>query len=362
MSLRTAIIGLGRIAYQLEFDSLRYHPCTHIGSLKTVSSEHSSSPAFVLAGASDSDYTKVSEFLDYWENQQPRPAVSKKSRKKKNDPYKEPLTAPSGIVVSSDPAAMLKSVRPEFVIIASPPEKHLEHGLAAIEAGAAYLLIEKPVCMKAKEALKLKKAAEKAAVSVWVNFERRYHPAYQYIKKIINQKKAGKLLAVRGRVLTGSGFDSRSGTGPLLHDAVHWLDLMLWYFGPPEKTESRLIRKQGSEAVFLHFHYPEFSVFLESSGNRRYFEFEWELDFERARIESGNRGHRIYQSQFSSRYSRFLELSDQPKALPKSVVWVNPWINLYKTIAKNANLNRYPDISQLNESITVLKIIEEVYK
>jgi len=308
---RVFIIGLGRIAWLLEKDRFRYSPCTHAGTLKSLNEKaRTQTPPFELVGASDVDSERLRSFQRWWGR--PIPRVSQDFRELFTDADK-----------------------PDLVIIAASLEAHHEIALHALKTGTGGLLIEKPIAPDLRRAKEIHAAAKKSATPVWVNFERRYHPGYRKLKEIFTSGKLGEPRTVQGRVLTGpvaQAPDTDEIAGPLLHDAVHWIDLLLWYLGEPRSLSARLLPAAAApdveDASFITFHYDEFDAFLESGGRREYFEFQLRADFSRGRVVSGNAGHFYYRSAPSRRYARFRELREMTVKLPSR----NPWEELYREI------------------------------
>src|SRR5690606_23516844 len=73
---------------------------------------------------------------------------------------------------------MLRQVQPEIVAICSRhADQHHAMALAAIEAGARGLYIEKPICRTPAEADALLAACEKHDAKIAVAHRNRYHPA-----------------------------------------------------------------------------------------------------------------------------------------------------------------------------------------
>src|SRR5512138_718214 len=75
--VRVALVGLGRIAWMLESDRLRYHPCTHAGSLLAVGG------ARVVAGC-DLEPDRRERFADWMESQSRRASRSPSRLAKKS--------------------------------------------------------------------------------------------------------------------------------------------------------------------------------------------------------------------------------------------------------------------------------------
>lgn len=326
-SVSAALVGLGRIGWSLELDALRYHPCTHAGTLRALSRGKS---RFHLSVVCDRAPGRMEAFERWWPSS---PQHARLQTRKAG----EALAAP-GL---------------DLAVIAVSLSSHVEVFEQAIACGIRRILIEKPVAMTARAAQRLLRLARDAGAQVWVNFERRYHPFYRYARSVVSDGRLGPLRAVRGRVLTG---DVRRGAtfGPLLHDAVHWIDLLLWMAGRPPAASARVLGRRGApeHTTFARFDYPQFSATLETGGRRGFFEFEMELDFAEGRIHVGNQGLRVWQAGPSARYQRFREL--RPRLAP--VKPKNPWVEMYREIQKAEG----PPASSLADAVTGLEILEQI--
>lgn len=295
--IRTVILGLGRIAWRLEQDKLRYHPCTHFGTLKSKPAQ------FKVVGACDIDAEARNAFQRF-----------------------------SGLkqcVLGPDASQVIREASPELVVVSASLAAHELLVKEAVKGGARAILLEKPPAFTHQASRRMQKAC--GSIPVWVNFERRYHPHYGHVRNLVAAAGLERMRSIRGRVLAGSA-PGGPGSGPLLHDAIHWIDLMLWICGSPRTIEARHLRRSSSTAEhtsFVRFDYNGFSATLESGGRRKYFEFEMEIDLDTLRICCGNSGFRMFERKPSGRYAQFFELSPVPVKLP---AWKNPWSLLYGEI------------------------------
>jgi predicted dehydrogenase len=85
---------------------------------------------------------------------------------------------------------MLQNARPDAVVIATPPDSHLELALACIEAGV-HLLIEKPLAPTAVEAERIVQAADAHGVRIAVNYEKRFHPSLARVGELLRRNSIG---------------------------------------------------------------------------------------------------------------------------------------------------------------------------
>ncbi len=322
---KAALIGLGRIGWMLEKDPYRYHPCTHAGSLIALSDR------FRLVAGCDLDRQRREDFGRY--------------AKRNGQP----------VMLFESVESLCRSIRNgelavDLAVLATGPDSHPDLFRQLVAVGVRDFLIEKPAALNGAEARRMLRLAEKHNVSVRINFERRYHPAYNLVHRIIESERFGRLRHIEGRVLAPS-----LRRDALLEDAVHWIDLLLWYAGQPSGLRSRFRRDvRGREEGSLHvFHYDSFDAVLESGGMRRYFEFVMRLDFERGRIIAGNEGHFHFQSKPSKRYKGFYELQPVPVRLTAKEKELNPWLVLYREIAAGNRIR-----SSLEEAVKGIALID----
>ncbi len=365
--MKTALIGLGRIAWKLEEDPYRRKPCTHAGSLRELiesTARRRGGPAFELTAVCDHNENRIAEFQRWW----------KRPRKARPPRLPFPGARLSVDIAGTDAKTVLKEARPEFVIIATRTDSHVEIALEALRGGAKAVLLEKPIALDLTSARKLLAAARKHKARVWINFERRYHPAYRLVKRYIESETLGPLRSIHGQVLTWPvperAFQNRGeAVGPLLHDAIHWIDLLLWYAGKPERTRARLFpspfnaargKPQIEDTAFVDFAYPEFSAHLESGGRRDYFEFTMQLDFERGRIRAGNEGHFFFRSAASKRYKHFRDLRPFSPRIPNRED--NAWLALYREIEKECRAGGPASYDRLESAVAGMELIEACRK
>ena len=141
----------------------------------------------------------------------------------------------------SDYRQMLEATRPEVVAICPRhPDQHAEMALAAVEAGARAIYMEKPFCRTPAEADAIIAACEQNNVKVAVAHRNRYHPTLQAIDRLIAAGEIGKPLEIRGR---GKG-DHRGGAEDLWVLGSHVLNLM-HYFGGAATSCSAVLRQNG---------------------------------------------------------------------------------------------------------------------
>ena len=335
MKYNVLILGLGRIASLLEKDTLRYHPCTHAGVLLNSSL----SKNFQIKGIFDIDQTRIMEFLSFW-------------KLNKNN-----------ILTDLEKIQMGQF---DLCIVASTSSSHFLNTKFAIQLGIKHILIEKPICTKEADLKKLITLANKNKVKIWVNHERRYHPLYQYVRNMLHGNAWGTVKTIHASVLTsgispGLAFEETGG-GPLLHDGTHAIDYLDFLFGKRKKvhfTKFHTPKTQKTESRALAvIEYPQdIFAFLEAGGERRYFQFEVDIQTSENRIILNNDGHKFYRSEESTLYKGFRSL--KPVELPQFKN-SNPWIELYKEILNHLQGKGKEILGDLSANQRIFDLIKEI--
>ena len=315
-TVKTALVGAGRIAFKLEKDTLRSKPCTHLGALVEINKVNEK---FNIIGVCDLLKTNSNEAADFIAAGNAKPLISKD--------YKDII-----------------KLHPDLLIIASTTNSHYEILMRAIHEGISNIVCEKPICLNKQEALKIYEKASNHGIQIWVNYERRFHPKYIYIKSIIDDKQAyGKILSYTAQFFTPQTkmHGDRDDEGVLLHDTTHLLDLAYYLFGAPveekrKENKSIITTENNISHTMLISHKNSTNGILRTLLGSDYFHFEMELLFEKARIRVGNGFYSVETGEHSPLYEGFISLK-KPVYIdkePKNIV-DNPFIRLYTDVYEN---------------------------
>lgn len=135
---------------------------------------------------------------------------------------------------------MLAETKPELVAVGPRHvDQHREMCLAAIEAGARGIYIEKPFLRTPADADAVLAAAEKTGAKIAVAHRNRHHPALEVIDQFIAEGGLGRLLEIRGR---GKG-DRRGGAEDLWVLGTHVLNLVNYFGGEPLSCSAILLKE-----------------------------------------------------------------------------------------------------------------------
>ena len=153
--------------------------------------------------------------------------------------YKHPLTF-------TNLNDLFKFDNPDLLIIATPSGNHYENAKLALNKGCN-ILIEKPITLKPKQAEHLYDLARLNKKKIFVAFQNRYNPSIKILKNFLNKRKFGKIITISSRLrwcrYPNYYKDDWHGTwkldgGVLANQAIHILDILLWFFGPVKKVFS----------------------------------------------------------------------------------------------------------------------------
>lgn len=140
----------------------------------------------------------------------------------------------------TDYATMLKSVRPDLVIIAAPPAEHTAMSIAAMEAGA-WAWCEKPLCASLAELDRIEAAERATGCYTACVFQMRFASSTAHLRRIVEAGQLGRPLVAlcntlwyrdaayyavpwRGR------WDTELG-GPTMGLGIHAMDHLLHILG-----------------------------------------------------------------------------------------------------------------------------------
>lgn len=119
----------------------------------------------------------------------------------------------------TDARELLDKTQVDLVCVATNTPSHVPLGNMALEAGAKYLLLEKPIGSHPAKARELVRACEERGVTLAVNHSRRWSLDYIAIKRYL----AGGQLGEARHIYVGLG------SGGMAMNGVHFIDLMRFF-------------------------------------------------------------------------------------------------------------------------------------
>lgn len=274
------LCGLGRIGSLLEDDSLREKPATHAGAMNAH-------PRVLLWGGADTDSERCRVFEERWPGTQTFESLKK----------------------------LLKSKVPDFGVISTWPDSHLNLIRLMVDSGVKLIVCEKPLAPSAREAQKAVKYCKNKGVTLIVNHERRFSLDYQWVREQIVSGSMGRLLSIRATVYMGQ---KRTPGEVLLWDGTHMLDILRYLTGGELKAlQARGDKNKSGGALQMTLNAGGIPVSMEVGCSRDYLQFELDLSFETGRIQVGNGVLQAWKSQSSPFYEKMRSLlpSEAPRFL-----------------------------------------------
>lgn len=169
--------------------------------------------------------------------------------------------APGDVAGYASTDAMLDAVRPDLVLVGTPPSLHREQTVAALKAGA-WVLCEKPLCLSLAEYDDIAAAEEASGAYASVIFQHRYGSGAAHARDLIASGELGAPLVAHCQTtwhrdaayyaVPWRGRWSTEGGGPTMGHGIHQYDLLLHLLGPWAEIRamaSRLVHDTESEDV-----------------------------------------------------------------------------------------------------------------
>jgi len=156
-----------------------------------------------------------------------------------------------GTYISIEDAFSESSENIDGVVVASPPVFHVDQSIAALEHEIPVLL-EKPVSPDEVSAKRLQDVVNNTEIPLLLGYTWRWWPPLAKVRELIENKTIGKLQYVQFMMSAHLAdwhpwenywdffMASKELGGGALLDESHWIDLMLWFFGPPESLFAKI--------------------------------------------------------------------------------------------------------------------------
>ncbi|MGW0335549.1 Gfo/Idh/MocA family protein [Streptomyces sp. NPDC003011] len=157
--------------------------------------------------------------------------------------------------------AMLEAVRPDLVLIGTPPSLHREQTVAALKAGA-WVLCEKPLTLSLAEYDEIAAAEEASGAYAAVVFQHRYGSGAAHARELIASGQLGAPRVAHCQTtwyrdaayyaVPWRGKWATEGGGPTMGHGIHQYDLLLHLLGPWTEIRAmaaRLVHDTESEDV-----------------------------------------------------------------------------------------------------------------
>lgn len=164
-------------------------------------------------------------------------------------------------VIYDDFDRMLAEAKPDVISLTLPTPLHVPLTIKALQAGVS-VLCEKPMALNAADCDKMVQAAKKApnGAKLMIAHCLRFWPCYTYLKKLVDSKKYGQVIAASFRRFSappgwqkGTNWfadESRSG-GVALDLHIHDTDMVNFLFGMPKAVTSTAAYGKGGAMQYI---------------------------------------------------------------------------------------------------------------
>jgi len=145
----------------------------------------------------------------------------------------------------------LRNPEVEAVVIATPSYLHAPQALYALQNGR-HVLVEKPMATTLKGAQLITRTAERMGLRLGVVFQERFLEAAKRLKEAISNGMLGRVYLIEAELkwwrgegeyyrsdpvaCSWRGYWETEGGGVLMNQAIHTIDLMLWFGGDAEEV------------------------------------------------------------------------------------------------------------------------------
>ncbi|MEO7728837.1 MAG: Gfo/Idh/MocA family oxidoreductase [Burkholderiales bacterium] len=157
-----------------------------------------------------------------------------------------------GLRLSTDYAELLTDPSIKIIVLATPNSQHPAQVVAAAQAGKA-VMCEKPLALTRADAEYAALACQKAGVLLGVGQDKRFWPAMQELKRVVDSGVLGELLHIEGHFSNENASKSlhygwresaaESPGGSITATGIHVLDAFINLIGPLRRVCAQQILK-----------------------------------------------------------------------------------------------------------------------
>lgn len=234
----------------------------------------------------------------------------------------------------------------DFVYISTPNEIHEKYIIKSLKSDF-HVICEKPFVVKKKNLLKILKLSKEKRKLIFECFMFKYHPVFKEIKKIIDNKKLGKLKYLVSNWKysfldkKNNRYQKKSGNGFWYDSASYLISFDNYFFKINKKIKIIKIRKKVSLRGAINF---------KSEGINRYY-FWGEGQNYKNDIELFFTEGTVYVDQFYAKKSANkikLKIFKNFKIYKKEYKNTNHFEKMFKDIVKNFNREDYKNLHRKN--------------
>jgi predicted dehydrogenase len=317
--LNAAIIGFGDIGYYLSKDKKRKQTWSHFEAYKLI-------------------------------NETELKAIVEKSQKKIDFIKKK---YPQILVFQNIEKLINSNLKIDIISICTPTKTHFKILNKSLRLKPKIIICEKPLCKSINEAKKIISIYKKKNIKVVVNHQRRFETNFLIAKKIIEEKKIGKIININGIY-----------TSKIINIGTHLIDcIRMITKSEPKYTYSvfkkRYDKKDPSITGILYFN-NDITCSIQAMGNKYKYVFEIDIIGSKGRVRIINNGKKIEYFKFN-KSKNFMKYEELFKKTINTNGQNDPMRELFKNAitAYKKNKNAYPD---LNDGFQNLLTVDTMIK
>jgi predicted dehydrogenase len=181
------------------------------------------------------------------------------------NPAQEGFAAEHGLRFTTDFSEVLRDLEIDAVILCTPHSMHTEQVLA-VAAARKHVFCEKPLALKRSDAERSVAACREAGVMLGIGHERRYEPAIEEVRRLINEGALGTIMHAEAhfnhdKLANVPEGDWRASpkdapAAGMTAMGIHLTDLFAYLLGPISEvyaaTTSRVAYKQTGDVISAH--------------------------------------------------------------------------------------------------------------
>lgn len=193
------VLGCGKVGATFEMDSGLIKPASHAAAFVA-------NPRTELIALVDADSVALKRAGDYYK-----------------------------VATYTDARACLEKLKPDIVVIATPPSTHEEYLLLALELNIPAVICEKPVSDSLESAERMRAQATETKSIIVVNHQRRFFPLFREAREKIRSGALGRIQQVTAYYSNGL-----LNNGGHTVDALNFLldDTAVWAMGVENKLNT----------------------------------------------------------------------------------------------------------------------------
>lgn len=157
----------------------------------------------------------------------------------------------------SDYREMLREEQPDFVVISTPPDSHVEIIRAAIDAGV-HFFVEKPLALDTAESKEISERLDRSSLITQVGYVNRFCETFAHVKKLLQANLLGDIKTFSSEMYSatllkdssGGWRSKKKGGGGCLYEMTsHAVDLLVYFFGAPDAVKGSVLQGIYSSAI-----------------------------------------------------------------------------------------------------------------